>query len=457
MGDGLLGIIAPHPPIMVPEVGGARARATAASAESMAEAAGILRSFRPDTLVLMSPHAPVVRDAFVIDASERYSGDLGGFGAPQVSIHANGDPELAREIIDEAEHEGIPVLVRAASPALQPGILDHGALVPLSYLDREGRYRLVEVALSYLPLPMHRQFGRAIRVAAERLGRRVAFVASGDCSHRLTPDAPAGYSPHGADFDAELVRLVRNGDFEALERIDPSLIESAGECGLRSFIALGGFLEGSDVQTEVLSYEGPWGVGYLTGIAATSDVLEQARTSHAGAKGGTAGEHESEPVALARKTIEAYVREGRILDIPDVEGTLAERHGAFVSLHRSGQLRGCIGTIMPTQPTLAAEIVHNAIQAATADPRFPPLGPNELSSLHISVDVLQQPEAAGLEDLDPSCYGVIVSCGWKRGLLLPDLEGVDTVDQQVSIACSKAGIGPHDAVSLERFRVERYH
>jgi AmmeMemoRadiSam system protein A len=128
-----------------------------------------------------------------------------------------------------------------------------------------------------------------------------------------------------------------------------------------------------------------------------------------------------------------------------------------VSLHLDGQLRGCIGTIMPTQPTLGEEIIHNAIQAATADPRFPPLSAQELGRLDISVDVLQTPEPTSLEELDPSLYGVIVSCGWKRGLLLPDLEGVDTVEDRVSIACRKAGIGSGEHVSLERFCVDRYH
>lgn len=457
MGEDYLGIIAPHPPIMVTEVGGSRAEVTAESARSMREAEDLLRSFGPSTLVLMSPHAPVVRDAFVIDASEHYDGDLGAFGVPQVRLTPAGDPALAAAIVAEAETEGIPIVSRSVSASLQPGVLDHGSLVPLSFLDREGRYQLVVLSLSFLPLATHRMLGRCIRRAAELLGRRTAFVASGDCSHRLTPDAPAGYSPRASDFDAELVRLLSADDYAGLERIDPSLIQAAGECGLRSFVTLGGYLEGSGAHTEVLSYEGPWGVGYLTGVAATADVRERSKTPPVGAKGGTAGEQESEPVALARKTIETYIRERRVIEPPAEEGLLAERHGAFVSLHLDGQLRGCIGTIMPTQPTLAEEIIHNAIQAATADPRFPPLTAQELGRLDISVDVLQTPEPTSLDELDPSLYGVIVSCGWKRGLLLPDLEGVESVEDQVSIACRKAGIGPGERVSLERFCVDRYH
>ncbi|MRR10994.1 AmmeMemoRadiSam system protein A, partial [bacterium] len=245
MEEPVLGIITPHPPIMVPEVGGSRADVTKASAEAMREAADVLRAFAPDAIVLMSPHAPVVRDAFAVDTSDRYRGDLGQFSAPDVSLAPAGDTALAAAIIAEAEAQRIPVVSRSAASALQPGLLDHGTVVPLSFLDRDGRYPLVVISLSFLPLEIHHAFGGVLRDAAALLGRRVAFIASGDCSHRLTPDAPAGYSPRGAEFDEALVRKLSAGDYAALEQLDPTLVQAAGECGLRSFVTLGGFLEGT--------------------------------------------------------------------------------------------------------------------------------------------------------------------------------------------------------------------
>lgn len=455
--EDVLGIIAPHPPIMVEEVGGLRSRVTAESAAAMQTAARALALFDPQTVVLMSPHAPVVRDAFTVETGEHATGDLGDFGAPTVRIAVHGDPALAEAIIAEARHAGIETVPRALSPALDPGHLDHGALVPLAFLDREGRYPLVELSLSYLPLSSHRVFGGAIRRAAARLGRRVAFVASGDCSHRLKPDAPAGYSARAHEFDETLVHLLSSGRYEALESIDPGLVDEAGECGLRSFITLGGFLGDSMAITRVLAYEGPWGVGYTTALAATPELLDAALTPETGAKGGLPGSDEPPIVALARQAIELYVRHGRVLETPAAEGLLGSRHGAFVSLHRHGDLRGCIGTISPTQPTLAEEVIANAIQAATRDTRFPTLKPEELDDLDISVDVLGVPEPAVFEDLDPATYGVIVSCDWRRGLLLPDLPGVSEADEQVAIACAKAGIGAHEHILLERFTVDRYH
>lgn len=451
-----LGIIAPHPPIMVPEVGGERASATAASARSMDAAAALLAAFEPETIVLMSPHAPLVRGAFTIDTGTHLSGDLGQFGAPSVRVDVHGDTALAHRIMAEAADAGVGVVARDTSPLLDPGVLDHAALVPLSFLDREGRYALVELSLAFLPFTDHVALGRAVRSAARALGRRVAFVASGDCSHRLTRDAPAGYSPKGAGFDRRLTDLIAEGDFGGLLEFDERTLEDVGECGLRSFITVGGFLEGSDARPRVLSYEGPWGVGYLTAVVASPELLERLEMPESGLKGGMAGEQESGPVALARTTIEEYVRNGRFARPGEPQGLLASAAGAFVSLHRHGDLRGCIGTTGPTQPTLAEEIAHNAIQAATADPRFPALGADELDDLEISVDVLHEPEPATMDDLDPGTYGVIVTAGRRRGLLLPDLEGVDTPEDQVLISMRKAGIAPGEPISLMRFRVDRY-
>lgn len=164
-------------------------------------------------------------------------------------------------------------------------------------------------------------------------------------------------------------------------------------------------------------------------------------------------------VALARKTIEHYIRDGEVIDPPEeLTPEMRKRAGVFVSLHRGGQLRGCIGTIEPVRANVAQEIIANAISSATRDPRFPPLTAEELSDLEISVDVLTEPEPiSSIRELDPKVYGVIVESGSRRGLLLPDLEGVDTAEQQVAIALRKAWISATEPYRMYRFRVVRYH
>ena len=163
-------------------------------------------------------------------------------------------------------------------------------------------------------------------------------------------------------------------------------------------------------------------------------------------------------VKLAKKTVETYVREGKVPPPPRaLTPEMKEKAGVFVSIHKLGALRGCIGTFEPQQKNVAEEIITNAISSATRDPRFPPITPDELKDLDYSVDVLTSPEpVADKSQLDPKKYGVIVECGWRRGLLLPDLEGVDSVDYQIDICCQKGGIGPDEPVKLYRFEVKRY-
>lgn len=449
----LFGLIAPHPPILLESVGGARAEATRSTADALRHAGRLLSDWSPETVVVMSPHAPYVPSTFLVSDADRVSGTLSQFGDSTV-FSAAGDPELARSIVSTGQEAGIAIelVTRVSGEALRMDI-DHGCLVPLRALELQPIPRVVWMSICGASLRVHHDLGACVRLAASRVGRRVAFIASGDLSHRLTPDAPAGYDPEGERFDRMVVEAVGSGSLSALVDVDPDLVEAAGQCGLRSMVTLAGYLDTQERFAEVLRYEGPWGVGYLTAVLGRAG----AQTPAHGESGGMPGDAESEIVSLARASLTAAVTGQQALDRVNLsDPALPARAGAFVTLHRGGELRGCIGTIAPTQPTLALEVARNAVSAALHDPRFSPLTAPELDDLDISVDVLGEPEACTIADLDPKRYGVIVSSGFARGLLLPDLEGVDTVADQVAIATRKAGITPGSAVTLERFTVDRY-
>jgi AmmeMemoRadiSam system protein A len=301
---------------------------------------------------------------------------------------------------------------------------------------------LVPLTFSLMTLSDHFKFGQAIGRAAQRADKRVAVVASGDLSHRLIPSAPAGYDPMGEVFDRKLTEAIAGYDVAAILDLDEGLVDRAGECGLRSIVILLGALEGLEVKTDVLSYEGPFGVGYLV---ASLDV-------------GEGGGEEMHPLTrLARDTVEGFVNDGKLPQPNELTPEMKEKAGVFVSIKKHGQLRGCIGTFEPKEPNVAEEIINNAVSSAMRDPRFLPVTPEELSDLSYSVDVLTMPEPVeDEEDLDPVKYGVIVESGKRRGLLLPDLEGVDTVEKQIDICRQKAGILPDEPVQLYRFEVKRY-
>jgi len=162
-------------------------------------------------------------------------------------------------------------------------------------------------------------------------------------------------------------------------------------------------------------------------------------------------------VALAKQAIHTFVLTGKRLPVPTpLRPEWSVRAGAFVSIKKAGRLRGCIGTFMPSQDSLAEEVIENAIKAASEDPRFPPVGKTELDELALSVDVLSEPEACAEDQLDPKRFGVVVQSGWRRGLLLPDLEGVDSIEEQLTIVKRKAGIAPGEPIRMFRFTVERH-
>lgn len=472
MASQVFGVIAPHPPIFLRDVGGQERHAADASLTALAGIAADLEAFDPQTIVVMSPHAPAFADAFAIDGSPEFEGSMERFGDRSSYVWA-GDPELARAIMHELTEVGLPVIDRNRDARLGAGDLDHGVIVPLSLVDPCHERRIVVISLSDLDYDSHRRLGTAVRTAVTSLDRRAVFLASGDLSHRLTPEANAGYSPRARELDAAIVGRVEQGRLAALMHLDPRLIEAGGECGLRSIIAVGGYCCEDPAPARLLSYEGPWGVGYLTALVGRAAVDLHLRT-HAGTDearyslderpecGSSSSEEvhfadESEIVRLARTAITAYLTgEGADAEARLADATLPTRAGTFISLHRHGELRGCIGTIEPTKDALAHEVVANAIEAAVNDPRFEPMDASELFDLDVKVDVLHEPEPATPTDLDPAVYGVIVTSGRRRGLLLPDLEGVDDVQTQLAIALRKAGISPDEQYMIERFKVDRY-
>jgi AmmeMemoRadiSam system protein A len=282
-------------------------------------------------------------------------------------------------------------------------------------------------------------------------------------SHRLTREAPAGYSPDGAVFDELLRQCVREGDIRRLVNIDPELVEEAGQCGLRPLMIGLGVLDGYEILAEELSYEGPFGVGYMVakmkrGKRDPQRELVSSLYKDRNDRIKKVMDDESLPVHLARTSIYNFLtREQYLNSIEEFKDLCGIKAGAFVSLKKHGQLRGCIGTIEPAKDNLCEEIIHNAVSAAVSDPRFEPLMLEELDELNISVDVLEPPESIGsTNELDPKVYGVIVTRGNRRGLLLPDLPGIDFPEEQVKIAREKAGIRPGEDVLLERFKVTRY-
>ena len=467
----------PHPPLIIPAVGLGREHEIQSTVDAYEEVGRRIAALQPDTVVISSPHSIMYRDYLHVSPGAGARGSFAQFRAPQAAYECTYDQQFVAALEAACLADQLPAGTRGERTPQ----LDHGTMIPLHYIKNaceatgQPMPKVVRMGLSGLSPAEHYRMGMLVQRVASVLGKRVVFVASGDLSHKLLAEGPYGFAPEGPEFDQRVCRAFAEGDFLDLLCMDRGFAERAAECGLRSFQIMAGTLDRTDVRAELLSHEGPFGVGY--GVAAFEPVGEEGSCEDRALLEAYEEWHrqdlaqrraaEDELVSLARLSLETYVLSGgirvRVDDLPDGRALppelLQRRAGCFVSLKKDGELRGCIGTIAPTKTSLAEEICANAVSAGRYDSRFEPVEAEELNDLVYDVDVLGDPEPIASEDeLDVRKYGVIVSTrDGRRGLLLPDLDGVDSVREQVSIAAQKGGIDLFgDDYRLERFVVERH-
>ena len=458
----LAGFMVPHPPLIIPEIGKGEEETIRETINAYERAAEEIAALTPETIIITSPHSVMYGDYFHVSPGKGAKGSFRRFGAGKVRFEEDYDTLLRDRICTLADSAGFP----AGTLGERDADLDHGTMVPLWFIRRKYLGgRIVRIGLSGLPLSDHYRLGQLIARAAEDTGRRAVFVASGDLSHKLQPYGPYGFAPEGPAYDQRIMDVCSRAAFGELFDFDETFCDRAAECGHRSFVIMAGAFDGVRVKAEAFSHQDVTGVGY--GICSfypegpdEGRHFLQAYEARIEKEMREKAEKSDAFVKLARASVESWVRDRRVLSLPaDLPAELrARRAGAFVSIHKNGQLRGCIGTISAAEDCLGQEIIQNAVSASSRDPRFSPITPDELRYLEISVDVLGDAEPVDSPDkLDAKRYGVIVTRGRKRGLLLPDLDGVDTVEEQIRIAKKKAGIREDEDCSLERFEVVRHY
>lgn len=249
--------ICPHPPLLIPSIGGKDVSKVSQTTFALNALSSDLLKAGVDTVVVISPHGPMFMDFMSVNMASELQGDFRNFGNDTAMNFVN-DTDLAIYIKELADSNGLPVQTVDEE-------LDHGAMVPLYFLAKGNEFDLVHISFSYLDYARHFSFGEIIYEAIENSDKKVAVIASGDLSHRLVADAPAGYSPKGKVFDELLIKYLEANKVSDILSMDSDLIDEAGECGLRSFIILLGILSNTKYSFEKISYEGPFGVGYLVG------------------------------------------------------------------------------------------------------------------------------------------------------------------------------------------------
>jgi len=405
------------------------------------------KAVKEDVIGLLSPHAgypysgPVAgatisrvkfKDTFIIIGPSHT-----GMGKP-FSIMTQGtwktplgeveiDSELAKRILSASS------FLEEDSAAHQH---EHSIEVQIPFLQYfKSDIKIVPIVLSYGTSDIYKQIGRDIARAIKESNKDVVIIASGDMTHREPQES-------ARRKDMQAIEAILDLDEDELTKRYEQL--NISMCAYPSAVSLiSAAKELGATQAELVLYQTS---GDTTGDY--SSVVGYA---------GVLIKKMSPLVELAKNTVETFVKEGEITRPEKLTPEMKKKAGVFVSIKKFGELRGCIGTFEPDKDNVAEETVTNAISSATRDPRFPPVAPSELKDLSYSVDVLTSPEPVdSVDQLDPKKYGVIVESGWRKGLLLPDLEGVDTVEYQIDICRQKAGIAPNEPVKLYRFEVKRY-
>ena len=451
----------PHPPLAVPAVGRGKEKDIPKTISAYNEVGEDIKNIKPETIIYITPHSTLYSDYFHVSPGVGAHGDLSRFGAPGETFNAVYDEELIYEIERVAENSDIS----AGTQGQRDKNLDHGVTVPMWYINKHyDDYKTIRVSQSGMSPAEHYLFGQAIAKAIDNLGRKTVVIASSDLSHRLKEGGAYDYSPDGALFDEAVISALGSGDFLSLIKIPEALREKAGECGYNSLMIMAGIFDCLDIDAKLLSYEGFFGVGYaIASFLPLSQNPLRCRLEQflefTLQESDKNRDREDDYQKLARRSLEHIIKTGGKLT--DTNGLLPEllinKAGVFVSLHKNGRLRGCIGTIAPSTKCIAEEIIQNAVSAGLSDTRFSPVLEEELPYLSYKVDVLSAPEKIDSPNqLDVKRYGVIVTSGMRRGLLLPNLDGVDTIEEQIEIAKNKAGISKNDEVRLERFEVIRH-
>lgn len=372
------GLISPHPPIILPEVGGKQRVKVERTIQALRRAVADLSRTKPDKLIIISPHE------------------------------------------------------------------DHGFEVPKRFLREalSGDMAVEEILITEPSYEYYYELGLQYSRAISKDQTRTAIIASGDLSHVLATNGPYGFHPAGPVLDQHVQAALAHTDAEQLLKLDPKLLTDGAECGLRSILFLLGAFEASGAPAQILSYEAPFGVGYLVATISPLSLEGQQLLEH------------------ARTAIERHLkRQNGLIPPENLAPALRAPAGAFVSLHGpTHALRGCIGTVSATKTRLIDEVATNAIAAATQDPRFPPITLPELKEVSISIDVLSALKpVVDADTLDVRTHGLVaMAAGDRRGVLLPDLPGVATLAQQQAICRQKAGIADTEPARWYSFTVQRY-
>ncbi len=460
----------PHLQVLVPEIGQGKEEKMVKTTDSIKEVANRINEEAPETLLIISSHSDAFEDYFHICKGDGAAVTFEDYGVEGLEIDMKYDLDLIKAISQACTAHGL----EGGTDGEEAETVDHGTGVPLYFIHPAMKkdYKVVRVSISGLSLLKHYTFGKCIKEAVEKTGRRVTVISSGDMSHRLKEDGPFGYSKDGSVFDTAFCSALQSANFLSLFGFEDEVLDNAIECALRPATIMAGTMDGHFAKAEMVSYEDTYGVGcgvfsYMIEDAEKDvaeptrqfDVMLMEQIKHQLKEND---KNLNEFVRLAKAAVEFYVFNGKEMALDDYKGELSsdltdKRAGVFVTVKIGKGTRACMGSLSATKDSIAEEIIQAASDACHTDPRFIPIEVEELDALSYQVDVLGDFEPIkGLSKINASKHGLCITLGPKTGIVLPGIDGVKDGQDMLKIAMNNSGIKSGDEYNMYRFNVKRY-
>lgn len=466
--------VLPHAPVLIPEVEDNDRSYCAETCNSMKNIAKEIVSLMPKRIVIVSPHGALFSDAISVNYSRKIKGNLEQYGTEKVNIVADNDIPFIDKLSILSAKKGITLAKMDNSLTEVFGLedsLDYGATVPLYFIQKEYFNKSLSlekdteiVCLTYGLLGVDElySFGISLRECIESSGKETIFIASADLSHCLSQFGPYSFSYYGEIYDQMVLESLKKSDPFSFLTCSDKKREKAQTCSFQSIAILFGLYDKKIFKSKILSYEFPFGVGYLVAslneMDGISPSVENKLKKWLISKKINIKKLENDYIRLARDTVEFFVKNKKRPFFDRNKYNIPFKSAAcFVTLKNESGLRGCIGSAYPLRQDLFQEIIENAISVCDKDDRFEEVDESELSELFISVDVISEPQkVGGILDLNPKKFGIVVETKEKQGVLLPEIEGIRTPSDQLRLALKKAGIDEYEEYTIKRFTVERH-
>lgn len=458
--------VMPHPTMIIPELGDGEETKITATTSACEKVADEIGEIKPDTVIVITPHGPLFGNAVAFTNEEKIYGQIKKDDETKVFLNFDINTSLINNITTDLKKENINCVNINSKSCELYGIeyeLDYGTIIPMYFIDKKlSDYKIIQITCGEFSKFELYKIGMIIKKAVEESESKAVCIASGELSHRLTEDGPYGYTPEGKNFDVEIQSLLKNGDVLNIYNMDNMKIDAAGTCGMNPLYTMLGVMNGNEVKGNILSYEGPFGIGYAVidfSLSKTEINMYEQIINEKNKKFQNRLEDETIYAKLARESLTKFLMEGIKIEVPSyvTDEMIQNKAGVMISIMKDRKIVANSGYYLPRADNIAEEIINCAINLTSVNVNQTGFGIKDLEDIDIYVETITDVEKVSIEELNPEEYGVYVRSGMKSGMFFPRIPGVETSEQQLNAALQQGNISSFDDYIIKRFKVTSHY